>query len=357
MASLHKNFKGTIVKAMAELISFVTRESQAAIRLYFEPLLWLLHRFMPRLKQPKENIPSPYIERDLGQASKHKINTKAGRPTIIPTKTKKQSRMRVSQWAAASMFSFALALCTERYIHWQISKYEAPAQELEKQAESIASMLADRIKPRERARMLFEVEPAGSDLQIEGGYNISTSPLANIGSSLQDYPSGKYLLSEAQNTPVLISAIRESTSNFLQQHPGSYAAQVEVIGSADSTPVLPGILYKGDLGVFQNFEYYSEDRNRFEKLDLLPGVTKLDNNSIAFLRAYNVLEHLTSLQDLASAKQQISTSTMVNNGGEYRKVIVRITIKNGLERNYSELSRPVRILVDHLQFIRDENSH
>jgi hypothetical protein len=268
------------------------------------------------------------------------------------------TKKKIGLWTAIILLLVAIAGCVERYISWKITEYKNPAQELEKHAETIANNESEKLNSGNGSRMsrpVFEAEPIGKDIILTGGY-IPEPSLGEVGATIQDYPLGKYLLSEAQDPHVVISAVGESVSNFLKQHPGSYASQVEVIGCADGVPVVAGALYKGDLGTFKDFQYYSEDRKAFEKLDLIPGVTKLDNNYISFLRAYSALEFLASLQDLAPAKQQVSTSTTPRIGGEHRKVIIRVVIRDGLKENYSELSRPIRTLVDHLQSSRDKRS-
>src|SRR6185436_2423158 len=269
-----------------------------------------------------------------------------------------KKKRRIALWTAIIVFLTALAGCAEKYIVVsEMSSYRAPAQELERQAEVIARALIDKLNVS-RVNIVvmpvFVATPHGGDIYFEGGYELPYPPASQassdeISTTVQDYPLGEYLLSKAPGSQVIMSATRESVVNFLKQNAGSHAEHIEIIGCADGASFLPGVLYPGDPTTFRDFQYYSEDRQRLEKITLIPGVTKLDNNSLAFLRAYSASKAIANIKELSSAQPQISTATTLRRGGIYRRVIVRITIKNGVIDRYSDLSWPARFLIDRSQ--------
>ncbi len=81
-------------------------------------------------------------------------------------------------------------------------------------------------------------------------------------------------------------------------------------------------------------------------MELISGETELDNEKIAFLRAYNALEKFGPLPGLGKAEQAIATKTNHEVSGSFRRVIVRVTLENALDDRYSELSPPSRWIVN-----------
>jgi hypothetical protein len=183
--------------------------------------------------------------------------------------------------------------------------------------------------------IFFNVTAMKEDLLVEGGFT---------GQALVDnYPLGKYLLSETEEPNAVISAVKESVEQYLSLHPGSKAKLVAATGCADGATVLPGALYTGDLRSFQDFSFYSEDHGRFEKMTLIAGETRLDNTAIAFLRAYDALREFSTLACLRDAKEQVRVETSPLRGGEYRRVFIRFTIQGALKDEYERLSLPAKI--------------
>jgi hypothetical protein len=183
--------------------------------------------------------------------------------------------------------------------------------------------------------IFINVKPLNEDLLIEGGFT---------GEALvEDYPLGKYLLSETKEPQAMVSAIKEAVEQYLSQHPGSRVKLVAATGCADGATVLPGALYVGDLRSFRDFSFYSENHGRFEKMTLLAGEARIDNTAIAFLRAYNALQEISALACLRDAKEQVRVETSPLRGGPYRRVFIRVIIQDALKDEYQKLSLPTKI--------------
>lgn len=217
----------------------------------------------------------------------------------------------------------------------EITVYLKPGDLLRDDLEESAQK---RLPPSEieiPVRIFFDVTPMKEDLLVEGGFTSETLAA--------NYPLGKYLLSETEDHRIVIAAVKESVEHYLRLHPGAKATFVAVTGCADGATVLPGALYRGDLGSFRDFTFYSEDHNRLEKLTLLAGETRLDNTSIAFLRAYSALQEVSALGCLRDAEEQVRVETSSLRGGAYRRVFIRVAIQDALKNEYQRLSFPAKI--------------
>lgn len=100
----------------------------------------------------------------------------------------------------------------------EIARYQAPARELEKQAEAIADMVILKLKAQGievDGAPFIRVEPMGKDIYLEAGYESPIRPSqidGQLSTTVQDYPVGKYLLEEAVNPRIIISNVGESVA-------------------------------------------------------------------------------------------------------------------------------------------------
>jgi hypothetical protein len=192
---------------------------------------------------------------------------------------------------------------------------------------------------------------SGPDLEVEAGLKlegVSTKNPDGTGEMVRnvtDYPPGKYRLQDAPNAGQVLALLKNDINDYLGfRYPG-LAVEAEAIGCADGIPVKDGIYYKGDLGLIRDEEYHSYDSNENRRISFVPGQTRLSNEGIAFLRAYDMLSGLAALSSFHQAKPRISIDTTDKIGGEYRRVLVRISIKNALREEYDGLGPIVKSVI------------
>jgi len=224
----------------------------------------------------------------------------------------------------------------------EIAYYKGPGDLLEKDIERRMQTKLPHVEIAIPA-IFINVTEMKQDFLVEGGFMES----GFTGEALvENYPLGEYLLSETERPQAMISAVKESVEQYLNLHPGSKASLVAVTGCADGATVLPGALYKGDLGTFRDFLFYSEDHGRFERMTLLAGETRLDNTAIAFLRAYNALQGVSALACLRDAEEQVRVETSPLRGGTYRRVFIRVMVRDALKYEYQRLSLPTKLRLE-----------
>jgi hypothetical protein len=178
------------------------------------------------------------------------------------------------------------------------------------------------------------VVPAGPDLKIEAEQQLL------ISNQYEDL--GRYR----------IDAMSQSIASFLRdvlQDAQGATVTVTIIGTTDSMPVSPAWLYPGDLGRIENTPYTQYDERTLRHINLIPGETPITNESLAFLRAYALYRHLIALEAPADSRISIATPAILVSdlqGPEARRVIVLLTFKNGLKREYERLGPVGKSLVD-----------
>ncbi len=142
------------------------------------------------------------------------------------------------------------------------------------------------------------VQGMGPNLLVEAGFNLkldadiakdSSNSSVRLVAKISDYPPGEFLINEAENAVPLIHAIRQVAAEFVADVPNGESISVEAIGVADGLTVKESAVYRGELDVIRGEEYYSIDVGQKKIANLLPGSTKLTNELIAFLRAFDVL--------------------------------------------------------------------
>lgn len=183
----------------------------------------------------------------------------------------------------------------------------------------------------------------GPDLEVEAGLNLTGASTKNpdgtgeMVRNITDYAPGKYRLQDAPNAGQVLALLKNDINDYLGFRYSGLAVEAEAIGCADGIPVREDAYYNGDFGSIRDAKYHSYDLNEDRHMNLVPQKTKLSNEGIAFLRAYDMLSGLSALSSLHQAKPKVSVDTTNKIGGEYRRVLVRISIKNALREEYDEL--------------------
>jgi hypothetical protein len=190
----------------------------------------------------------------------------------------------------------------------------------------------------------IRVGPEGPDMKLEAGYlnlnSTSYSPAngeAEHMTAISDYAPGSYQLNAAPNAHLVIEALIAGIDEFFADKVDGHVVEAEVIGNADGLPVKTTYTYSGDLGTITHFPYYSYNTNKMEEMSLIPNVTSHTNESIAFLRALDVIRYASRSPRLKTAHTRISTYVNPQTGSEYRRVILRLTIKDALGEQYNKI--------------------
>ena len=240
----------------------------------------------------------------------------------------------------------------------QKANYDKTAEQYVSSTDEVAQRVVKEFNERPDlpnvARPIIVARPRGSDLQIEAGYDLNLSASStqmpegggSLDATITDYGPGKYKLANAPNAQVTINVLKQSIEEFLGKKIQGFSIRTEVLGGADGIPVREGSVYLGDLGPIVNVPFYSYDTQSWKQMTLLKGTSRNTNESIAFLRALDVCRSISEVGSLYSSEMMISTSTTSQVGGQYRKVIVRITVSDALKNEYNDLNPLAKYMVD-----------
>lgn len=186
------------------------------------------------------------------------------------------------------------------------------------------------------SKPIIVVESIERDLKITTGEVFESADVSTHKSIVEDYGLGMYRLNEAPNVQLVLAVLKKSIEKFITKYNKNDGLKVKIVGHADGTEVLPESYYKGDLGTISEFKYFSEDTNEWSRINLLSEATHLNNELIAFLRAYDVLKNIENLSVFYSSSIEIHTSTSYRKGGKYRKIVLIILIKDILSEEFEK---------------------
>jgi hypothetical protein len=225
-------------------------------------------------------------------------------------------------------------------------KYVHKEKEIERRAAQEIQLTDPSVSPP-----YVDARSRGADLEFEAGLDLriiaekNPDGTGSLLSTVTDYPPGKYRLHDAPNAGAVLAVLNGGVSDFITTRFQGLEIEVEAVGGADGIPVKPGAYYKGDLGPIRDAEYYSYGQNERRRIELIPNQTKLSNDAIGFLRAYEMLSHLVLIPGLQNARQKIGVDLTNRIGGEYRRVLVKVVLVNALRDEYQELGPVAKRLV------------
>jgi hypothetical protein len=256
----------------------------------------------------------------------------------------------------ATLIGLIVAIVQLATAFMEMSSYTRLTKQYEEFTEEVAQKVVENFNKRSDLpdvdRPVIIARANGPNLEIEAGYDLRIDSQAaqyadgsgSMDTLISDYGPGKYKLADAPNAEVTVAVLKQTIDSFLGERVKGSSIQTEVLGGADGLPVRPGAIYSGDLGPIVGVPYFSYDTQSWKQMTLLPGTSPKTNESIAFLRALDVCRSISDVETLQRSEMKISTSTTTKVGGMHRKVIVRITVTNALQKEYSELSPLARYL-------------
>jgi hypothetical protein len=268
--------------------------------------------------------------------------------------------VRVGVWLKRASYILLVVACLRIAVEIaevvrNVAHYWAEPQNTQEEYDRIAEAVARRFAADSHlpdvTRPTIRVSPDGPDLKIEAGYltfqssSETSDKRSEYVAAVSDYKPGGYRLGAAPNAYVVVEALTAGMDEFLAQRIHGHQIEAEVLGNADGLPIRSSYVYSGDLGNISDAPYYSYNTHKIESMTLTPNFTRHSNDFIAFLRALDVLRVISQSQYLSTAKAAISTNVSPEIGGVYRRVILRVTIKDALGDEYNEIPSILRPFV------------
>lgn len=159
----------------------------------------------------------------------------------------------------------------------------------------------------------------------------------------KDYGIGKY---RTDGVDVVLMALGKTILYALGAHT-SNKLRGEIYGYADGNPIRPTELhYDGEIGRIFTTRYYSHSLGDFRRsTELNPSAFILNNEELAFLRAYYA-KHLLARETGANPNNfKIESFTSTDESEDFRKVEIKLYIKDAHVRELSELSDQLKEII------------
>lgn len=136
----------------------------------------------------------------------------------------------------------------------------------------------------------------------------------------------KFFLGEYRTKDIQLREVITKIEGFFQENNISSNIQVEITGSADGSRPTRNLFYMGEFGDLFNETYYHINEGETKTLTLQK-MEPLSNESIAFLRAYNIKYEI--LKSIRISPNQIHIQIMLSQemGPEFREF--KVEIKSG----------------------------
>ncbi len=186
----------------------------------------------------------------------------------------------------------------------------------------------------------------GEGLDLELRTMATPDGATTVTAMVTGYATGCYRIREAPNALMVFEAIRQTLISVLGSARAPEPAAMEVIGGADGIPMRELAVYRGDLGLIREQSFYSYDEQSNRTITLIPNVTHLTNDAIAFLRAYDAADYLRTIPVLSDASARFAISTTSRAGGKYRRSMMHIRMPHLLDKEYKDLPYVARALLE-----------
>ncbi|NJL15611.1 MAG: hypothetical protein HC913_23140 [Microscillaceae bacterium] len=244
----------------------------------------------------------------------------------------------------------------------QRDEIEKKEKELKTQIDTYFAELKKSAQLSRAVQPTFEVEVEEAEV-IEGRptYNLRTVFSYEVQEEFQveliNYPSGGYLYDSSPAARAITNAAKLTIDKYLYEYlePGSQVA-IQIIGSADATPIRGGFPYKGEFGDLDQQRYYiaesfdlSQVAANFEaregggggttpassfaskSLDLKKGGLITENETLAFLRSYGIRFFMqNNIDRMKQVKVRFShfSKVALESGAKFRKVTIQMLIED-----------------------------
>lgn len=153
-------------------------------------------------------------------------------------------------------------------------------------------------------------------------------------SAREDFPSGKYIITESNAAMSMLSIINKAFSTDFAQYikPGK-RVRIKITGSADASPILNRIAYNGCYGDFNNELVYKNGQLSNISVSKESGIK--ENDQLAFLRAMGVKDYIdnniTELKNM-TCDYQYDIELASKKGGEFRRINVEFLFIDAIEK-------------------------
>jgi hypothetical protein len=179
------------------------------------------------------------------------------------------------------------------------------------------------------------------DLEINT--SISEESEDDLSAKIWRYYPGKYVLSKTQEGQAILRTIEWQLDEILEKNRNkgkNVEIAIEAIGSADALPFRKKVYYDGLLGdTLRNIRYYRIDKpNTPLQKTFIKDETLITNELLALLRALDAVRYLNAKYYIKDEYIKILTREFDEIGPEYRKLDLKITMKDVFLEDYNDLS-------------------
>lgn len=169
-----------------------------------------------------------------------------------------------------------------------------------------------------------KINPVGNDIVIEQLFESKTE--------ITGYPIGVYSFTDF---PIVIDPLNKTCKkvrDFIEENNlTQITVEIKIAGSADGVRS-NNSLYKGDLGTVHNLQYTSINNNEKKSISLIPNKTIMSNEMYALARAYQVEMYCKQYFINYPIKTNLATYFYKEKGLDYRKIGIKIIIKNAYNK-------------------------
>lgn len=158
------------------------------------------------------------------------------------------------------------------------------------------------------------------------------------------YKVGQYQMN-ARLSELLITILYKAIEQELSAYLGEIDIETDLLGVADGIPVIKNSYYKGQARI-EGFPYYNVNANEMRSMTLIPGQTTLDNEKIAFLRAYFARQQVKKIPMLAANSINIYVKEVDTIGGRKVAMGVKFRLKDLMGEQLNIFERPLYQLME-----------
>jgi hypothetical protein len=191
----------------------------------------------------------------------------------------------------------------------------------------------------------FDVKPDFKakikNFDIEINTSIGEKVEDDLSAMIWRYYPGKYALSKTPEGLAILRTIEWELDELLEANRSdNVEIEIEAIGSADALPFKKKVYYDGLLGdTLSNIRYYNLNKPDIPLyMTFIKGQTRITNEGLALLRAVDAVKYLYDKYDIIADRHiKIYTREFDKVGPEYRRLDLKITMKNVFLEDYNEL--------------------
>ena len=177
------------------------------------------------------------------------------------------------------------------------------------------------------------------NLDVNVGFEFITEFKESFIKSEWYYEVGQYRMN-SQIAEIVVRVLKRAIEEELKGYFETLEFSTDILGTADGIPMKENMIYKGKETI-EDFRYYNINEQKWKNISLIPYETELDNEKLAFLRAYYSLIQIEKIKELKKHPIDIYVEEVDTLGD--RKVVLGISIKlkDFFKDDLNVLERPV----------------